>query len=94
MQKVYDGIFVKSWPLFADEKLIWQALDFDGEDITVTESKELSASLNEAGSIVTGVDYLNRMIMQKDLFDYDAFYRTAREYCQIKTMAEFTFDLL
>ena len=94
MQKVYDGIFVKSWPLFADEKLIWQALDFDGEDITVTESKELSASLNEDGSIVTGVDYLNRMIMQKDFFDYDAFYRTAREYCQIKTMAEFTFDLL
>ena len=94
MQKVYDGIFVKSWPLFADEKLIWQALDFDGEDITVTDTKEVRPAVGGQNRLVTGVDYMNRMIMQKDFLDYDAFYRTAREYCQLKTMAEFTFDLL
>lgn len=94
MQKVYDGIFVKSWPLFADEKLIWQALDFDGEDITVTDIKEVIPSINGESRLITGVDYMNRMIMQKDFLDYDAFYHTAKEYCQLKTMAEFTFDLL
>ena len=94
MQKVYDGIFVKSWPLFMDEKLIWQALDFDGEDIMVTESKEIVPLMNDDSNMVTGVDYINRMIMEKDFMDYESFYRTAKEYSQIKTMAEFTFDIL
>ena len=94
MQKVYDGIFVKSWPLFADEKLMWQALDFDGEDIVVTESKEIVPAMDETSKLITGVDYINRMIMQRDFMDYEAFYRTAKEYSQIKTMAEFTFDIL
>ena len=91
---MYDGIFVKSWPLFVDEKLIWQALDFDGEDITVTESKEIVPVFDGESKLVTGVDYINRMLMQKDFMDYEAFYRTAKEYSQIKTMAEFTFDIL
>lgn len=94
MQKVYGGIFVKSWPLFADEKLIWEALDFDGEDITVTESKEILPEISSDGELVTGMDAINRMIMQKDFSDYDAFYRTAKEYSRLKTMAEYAFEML
>lgn len=94
MQNVYGGIFVKSWPLFADEKLIWQALDFDGEDITVTENKEILPDAQGEGKLVSGLDYINLMIMQKDFSDYAAFYRTAKAYSRLKTMAEFTFDIL
>jgi hypothetical protein len=50
--------------------------------------------LNGESKLVTGVDYINRMLMQKDFMDYEAFYRTAKEYSQIKMMAEFTFDIL
>lgn len=94
MQKVYGGIFVKSWPLFADETLIWEALDFDGEDITVTERKEIVPTVDGDSEIITGLDAINRMIMQKDFMDYDALYQTAKMYSKLKTMAEYAFDML
>ena len=75
MQNVYGGIFVKSWPLFAGEKLVWQALDDDGEDITVTETREIRQEADGERTPVSGMDYINRMILQKDFNDYDALYR-------------------
>lgn len=94
MQKVYGGIFVKSWPLFADEILTWEALDFDGEDITVTERKEIVPQPCSDDAVITGFDAINRMIMQKDFMDYDALYQTAKAYSKLKTMAEYTFEIL
>ncbi len=94
MQNVYGGIFVSSWPLFAGEKLIWQALDDDGEDITVTESREIQREADGERTPVGGMDYINRMILQKDFNDYDALYRTACEYSRRKAVAGEVFDLL
>lgn len=94
MQNVCGGIFVKSWPLFADETLVWQALDDDGEDIVVTEKKEIRPEMNGEGPLVSGMDYMNRMILQKEFSDYDAFARTAREYSRRKAVAETALDIL
>ena len=94
MQNVYGGIFSKSWTLFADEKLIWQALDHDGEDITVSECQEILPEVNSEAKLVSGRDYIDRMIMQKDFNDYDAFYRTAKTYNDRKLLAEKVLDIL
>ena len=94
MQNVYGGIFVKSWPLFAGEKLTWQALDYDGEDITVTESREILKEVDGERPLVSGMDYINRMILQKDFNDYEALYGTASEYSRRKALAEKVFELL
>lgn len=94
MQNVCGGIFVKSWMLFADETLIWQALDDDGEDIVVTERKEIRQETDGEGKLVSGMDYINRMILQKEFSDYDAFYRTACEYSRRKAIAEVALDIL
>jgi hypothetical protein len=94
MQNVYGGIFVKAWPLFAGEKLTWQVLDDDGEDITVTDTQELVQSMDGNQPLVSGIDYINRMILQKDFNDYDALYRTAKSYSRIKAVAESAFDIL
>lgn len=94
MQNVYGGIFIKAWPLFADEHLTWQALDDDGEDITVTEAREVSRDDEDKDNLISGLDYINRMILQKDFNDYDAFYRTANEYSRRKAIAAEVFDIL
>lgn len=94
MQNVYGGIFSKSWTLFADEKLIWQALDHDGEDITVSECQEILPEVNGEAELVSGRDYIDRMILQKDFNDYDAFYRTAKTYNDRKLLAEKVLDIL
>lgn len=94
MQSVYGGIFVKSWTLFAGEKLTWQALDDDGEDIIVTENQEIVQDVDGERQPVSGMDYINRMILQKDFNDYDALYKTACEYSRRKAMAEKVFELL
>ncbi|WP_405319815.1 DUF5717 family protein [Frisingicoccus sp.] len=94
MQNVYGGIFVKSWTLFAGEKLVWQALDHDGEDIIVTESKEICPQVQCEGDMKTGMDYINSMILQEEFNDYNAFYRTASEYNRIRSMAESVFEVL
>lgn len=94
MQSVYGGIFVKSWTLFAGEKLTWQALDDDGEDLIVTENQEIVQDIDGERQPVSGMDYINRMILQKDFNDYDALYRTASEYSRRKALAEKVFELL
>lgn len=94
MQNVYGGIFVKAWPLFSGECLTWQALDDDGEDITVTEEKVLHKETDGDGEPVSGMDYINRMILQKDFNDYGAFSRTAFEYSRRKAIAGEIFDIL
>ena len=94
MQNVYGGIFSKSWTLFADEKLICQALDHDGEDITVSECQEILPEVNGEAELVSGRDYIDRMILQKDFNDYDAFYRTAKTYNDRKLLAEKVLDIL
>lgn len=94
MQNVCGGIFVKSWLLFAGETLVWQAMDDDGEDIVVTEKSELRPETEGEGPLVSGMDYLNRMILQKEFSDYDAFCRTACEYSRRKAIAETALDIL
>ena len=94
MQSVYGGIFIKSWALFAGEKLFWQALDDDGEDIIVTEMQEVRQEADGEGPLISGMDYINRMILQKDFNDYEALYRTACEYSRRKAVADEVFELL
>ena len=80
--------------MFAGEKLVWQALDHDGEDIIVTESKEICPQVQCEGDMKTGMDYINSMILQEEFNDYNAFYRTASEYNRIRSMAESVFEVL
>ena len=94
MQSVYGGIFIKSWALFAGEKLSWQALDDDGEDIIVSEVQEVYPEADGERPLFSGIDYINRMILQKDFNDYDALYRTACEYSRRKAVAGEVFELL
>lgn len=60
----------------------------------MTETREIRQEADGERTPVSGMDYINRMILQKDFNDYDALYRTACEYSRRKAVAGEVFDLL
>ncbi len=88
MQSVFGGIFVSSWLLFADEKLIWQTLDDNGTEVITSEPEILTKVMSAAAEPENGIDYINLMILEKDFQDYHAFCNTAESYGRRYAAAE------
>ena len=94
MQNVYGGLFVKSWLLFADEHVMWYAIESDGERETQTQPVKVCPENIGEEELVRGTDYINRMILQKEFSDYDAMWKTAEAYEEKIFMAKELFDIV